>query len=90
MLGGLVALLVVAQVCWPLNPYQKIRPHHLYCHLHGRHYPVAALLRSAADLDVVFLLLIPLGLLTMMMIYWFSRLTNKFMVWFLKKTKERR
>ena len=90
MLGGLVALLVVAQVCWPLNPYRRFVL--IICIV--TFMVGIILLPRFYDLQPIWmwwsLLLIPLGLLTMMMIYWFSRLTNKFMVWFLKKTKERR
>jgi hypothetical protein len=35
------------------------------------------------------LLLVPLFLLTMMMIYWYSRLTNRFMRWFYRADRRR-
>lgn len=77
MLGAVVSLLVVGQVCWPLNPYRKF-------------VVTASLIVFAAailllpgfyDIHSVFtpwtFLIIPLSLLVMMLIYWVSRWTNQ-------------
>lgn len=90
MLGGLVAMLVVAQVCWPLNNYRRfIFVTCIVVFMLG-----IILLPRFYDMQPIWmwwsLLLLPLGLLIMMMIYWYSRLTNKFMVWFYKQQASRK
>jgi cation-transporting ATPase E len=76
MLGALVSLLVVAQVCWPLNQFRKF--------VLGASVVVflAAILILPKFYDIHSVwtpwsfLLIPLGVLIMMLIYWISRWTN--------------
>ena len=80
MLAGLVAMLVVADVCWPLVPYRKI----VLTVCISLFAACVLLLPRFYDMHSIFmwwsLLLIPLMILVMMMIYWFSRLTNKLML----------
>ena len=82
MLGGLVALLVVAEVCHPLkgNQYRQFIVYLCIAIFLG----AVLLLPSFYDMHSIFmwwsLLLIPLMLLVMMMIYWYSRFTNKLMI----------
>ena len=82
MLGGLVALLVVAEVCHPLKGY-RYRQFIVYLCI-AIFLGAVLLLPSFYDMHSIFmwwsLLLIPLMLLVMMMIYWYSRLTNKLMI----------
>ena len=82
MLGGLVALLVVAEVCHPLKGHQY-RQFIVYLCI-AIFLGAVLLLPSFYDMHSIFmwwsLLLIPLMLLVMMMIYWYSRLTNKLMI----------
>ena len=77
MLAGLVAMLVVADVCWPLVPYRKT----VLIVCISLFAACVLLLPRFYDMHSIFmwwsLLLIPLMILIMMMIYWFSRLTNK-------------
>ncbi len=77
MLGALVSLLVVAQVCWPLNNFRKF--------VLGASLIVFAaailLLPRFYDIHSVWtpwtFLLVPLAVLIMMIIYWISRWTNQ-------------
>ena len=82
MLGGLVALLVVAEVCHPLKGY-RYRQFIVYLCI-AIFLGAVLLLPSFYDMHSIFmwwsLLLIPLMLLVMMMIYWYSRFTNKLMI----------
>ena len=82
MLGGLVALLVVAEVCHPLKGHQY-RQFIVYLCI-AIFLGAVLLLPSFYDMHSIFmwwsLLLIPLMLLVMMMIYWYSRFTNKLMI----------
>ena len=91
MLGGLVALLVVAEVCHPLKGY-RYRQFIVYLCI-AIFLGAVLLLPSFYDMHSIFmwwsLLLIPLMLLVMMMIYWYSRLTNKLMIR-LDREQERR
>ena len=91
MLGGLVALLVVAEVCHPLKE-NKYRQFIVYLCV-GLFLGAILLLPNFYDVHSIFmwwsLLLIPLMVLVMMMIYWYSRLTNKLMVR-LAREQERR
>ncbi len=91
MLGGLVALLVVAEVCHPLKG-SKYRTFIVYLCV-GTFLAAVLLLPNFYDMHSIFmwwsLLLIPLMILVMMMIYWYSRLTNKLIIR-LKKEQERR
>ncbi len=77
MLAGLVAMLVVADVCWPLVPYRKT----VLIVCISLFAACVLLLPRFYDMHSIFmwwsLLLVPLMILIMMMIYWFSRLTNK-------------
>ena len=89
MLGGLVGLLVVADVCWPLNGWRRFILILCITVFIG----AVILLPRFYDMHPVFmswsLLLVPLFLLTMMMIYWYSRLTNRFMRWFYRADRRR-
>ena len=77
ILGALVSLLVVAQVCWPLNNFRKF--------VLGASLIVFAaailLLPRFYDIHSVWtpwtFLLVPLAVLIMMIIYWISRWTNQ-------------
>ena len=91
MLGGLVALLVVAEVCHPLKG-SKYRTFIVYLCV-GTFLAAVLLLPNFYDMHSIFmwwsLLLIPLMILVMMMIYWYSRLTNKLIIR-LRKEQARR
>ena len=84
MLGGVVAMLVVADVCWPLNAYRRfVLVTCIVCFIAGM-----LLFPGFYDMHSIFmwwtLLLIPLCFLVAMMLFWFSRITNRFMVKVLK------
>ena len=84
VLGGLVGLFIVAQVCSPMNGYHK-----LVTALAGVVMLLAILfLPGFYDIHTLWmgwsLLLIPLAVLAAMLIYWYSRLTNKFVKWFFR------
>ena len=89
MLGGLVGLLVVADVCWPLNTWRRF----IVVLCIAIFISAVILLPRFYDMHPVFmgwaLLLIPLFILTMMMIYWYSRVTNRFMRWFYREDRRR-
>ena len=74
MLGGLVALLVVAQVSWPFNRYRA----GIFALCIGVFFAAVILLPGFYDIHSLWtpwsLLLIPLALLICMTIYYFSRL----------------
>lgn len=77
MIGALVALLVVGQVSWPLNKYRRIIV--IICLVI---FAAAILfLPKFYDIHSIWtpwsLLLLPLAVLVMMLIYWFSRFTNR-------------
>ena len=84
VLGSLVGLFIVAQVCSPMNGYHK-----LVTALAGVVVLLAILfLPGFYDIHTLWmgwsLLLIPLAVLAAMLIYWYSRLTNKFVKWFFR------
>ncbi|MGX8703856.1 MAG: HAD-IC family P-type ATPase, partial [bacterium] len=90
MLGGFVALLVVADVCWPLNDYRKfVLITSVVVFVAGMIF-----LPGFYDMHSLFMwwsiLLIPLGFLVAMMLFWFSRVTNRFMVKVLKSREGRK
>ncbi len=89
MLGGLVGLLVVADVCWPLNAWRRF----ILVLCIAVFIGAVILLPRFYDMHPVFmgwsLLLVPLFLLTMMMIYWYSRLTSRFMRWYYREDRRR-
>ena len=88
MIGGFVALMVVAEVCWPLNPYRTF--------VLGA--CIAVLLAAVIFLPGFYdisplwspwsLLLIPVALLLMVLIYWYSRWTKRLMARFLTRWEE--
>ena len=90
MLGGFVALLVVAEVCWPLNAFRTI--------VFGASIAVflaaVILLPSFYEISSLWtpwsFLLIPLMLLLLILIYWYSRLTRTVMAKFLARIEEGR
>ena len=86
VLGGFIGLLIVAQVCSPLTYYHKIIVG--ICSL----FFILGILFLPGFYDIHnlwmwwSLLLIPLALLTAMLIYWYSRLTNRFVkFWYREK-----
>ena len=85
VLGGFVGLLVVRQVCSPMNQYHKII---MYICI-GIYLFALLFLPGFYDIHHLFMwrsiLLLPLGLLVAMLIYWYSRLTNRFVKWFFRE-----
>jgi len=85
LLGGLVALLVVADVCWPLNAYRKF----VLILCTAVFIAVILFLPGFYDIHQIFmwwsLLFIPLFFLVAMMIYWYSRVSNRIMVRVLRR-----
>lgn len=81
-LGGLVALLVVASVCWPLVPYRKF----VFTASVAVFAAAVILLPKFYDMHSLWmwwsLLLIPLAVLIMMLIYWFSKFVDFAVIWF--------
>ena len=85
MLGGFVSLIVVTEVCWPLNPYRTF--------VLGA--SIAVLLAGVIFLPWFYdigslwtpwsLLMIPAALLLTFLIYWYSRWTRKLMGKFLER-----
>ena len=90
MLGGFVALLVVADVCWPLNNYRRfVLITCIVAFVLG-----LIIFPGFYDMHSLFmwwtLLLIPLCFLVAMLLFWYSRATNRFMVKVLKSREERK
>ena len=85
VLGGFVGMLVVRQVCSPMNQYHKI----IMMVCIGIFVFEILFLPGFYDIHHLFmwrsLLLLPLALLTAMLIYWYSRLTNRFVKWFFRE-----
>jgi cation-transporting ATPase E len=87
MLGGLVGMLVVLQVLWPMNPY------HCFIFGSGAGVFILAIIFLPHFYDMApigmwwSLLLIPLGALTLWLIVEFSKLANRFTDWFLAEQK---
>ena len=85
VLGGFVGLLIVAQVCSPMNRYRKLILGACIAVM------VAAILFLPGFYDIhgIFmwwsLLFFPLALLAAMLVYWYSRLTNRFVSWFFRE-----
>ena len=87
MLGGLVSMLVVGAVCWPLNKWRRF--------VLTASIVVFALailfLPGFYDIHSIWtpwtLLLVPIMVFVMMLIYWFSRLTNR-LTWRYTKRRE--
>ena len=85
VLGSYVGMLIVIQVCSPLNRYRKL--------IVGASIAVILLvillLPGFYDIHGLFmwwsLLFIPLAVLVAMFIYWYSRLTNRFVEWFFRE-----
>ena len=77
MLGGMVSLLVVGQVIWPLNPYRRV----IWIICAVVFIAAVLLLPNFYDIHSIWtpwtLLLIPWGLLISVTIYGYSLLTNK-------------
>ncbi len=84
MMGGIVAMLVVANVCWPLTLFRRLVMGASLITFFGG----LIIFPAFYDMHSVFmwwsLLMIPLALLILIIIYYYSRLTNKFMVWFFR------
>ncbi len=85
VLGCYVGLLIVAQVCSPLNTYHKMI---VYICI-GLVLLAIVFLPGFYDIHGLWmwwsLLLIPMGLLVAMLIYWYSRLTNRFVEWWYRE-----
>ncbi len=84
MMGGIVAMLVVANVCWPLTLYRRlVMGASMITFFAG-----LFIFPAFYDMHSVFmwwsLLMVPLTLLILIIIFYYSRLTNKFMVWFFR------
>ncbi|MEE3419892.1 MAG: HAD-IC family P-type ATPase [Lachnospiraceae bacterium] len=88
MLGGLVALLVVGAVCWPLNAWRR------FVFAASAIVFLAAILILPGFYDIHSIwtpwsfLLIPIMLFVSMLIYWFSRATNKLAWKYTRKREE--
>ena len=81
-------MLIVIQVCSPLNAYHKfIIGASIACYV-----LVLIFLPGFYDIHHIWmwwsLLFIPLAILVAMLIYWFSRLTNRFVSWFFRENEE--
>ena len=88
VLGGYIGMLIVIQVCSPLNAYHKfIIGASIACYV-----LVLIFLPGFYDIHHIWmwwsLLFIPLAILVAMLIYWFSRLTNRFVSWFFRENEE--
>ena len=88
MMGGIVAMLVVANVCWPLTLFRRL----VLGASMITFFAGLFIFPAFYDMHSVFmwwsLLMIPLTLLILIIIYYYSRLTNKFMVWFFRYFRE--
>lgn len=90
MLGGLVGMLVVLQVLWPMNAYHRF----IFGACVGVFVLAILFLPHFYDMQPIWmwwsLLLIPLGLLTLWLIALFSKLANRFTDWFLMERERRK
>ncbi len=90
MLGALVSLLVVAQVSWPLNKFRRF----VVTASSIVFLAAVIFLPDFYDIHSIWtpwtLLLIPLGILIMMLVYWISRWTNRLTAKYTEKLKSAR
>lgn len=82
VLGGFIAILIVFEICTPMNKYHWfVVAMSIITFLAG-----LLLLPDFYDIHVLAmwwsLLMIPIGVLVCMLIYWYSRLANRFVQWF--------
>ena len=88
MLGGLVSMLVVASVCWPLAPYRKF----VLAVSSVVFLGAVILLPNFYDMHSIFmwwsLLLLPLSILVAIMISVYSMLTGKAIIKFGRMKQE--
>ena len=88
VLGTMIGLLIVAQVLSPMNTYHKI----ILGICVAVFLLVILFLPGFYDIHNLWmwwsLLFIPLSLLVAMLIYWYSRLTNRFVRWFFREKEE--
>ena len=88
VLGGYIGMLIVMQVCMPMNAYHK------FIVIISIAVFVLAILLLPGFYDIHHLwmwwslLFIPLSILVAMLIYWYSRLTNRFVGWFFREQEK--
>ena len=90
VLGGYIGMLIVTQVCMPMNAYHKF----IIAVSVGLFVLGILFLPGFYDIHHLWmwwsLLFIPLAILVAMLIYWYSRLTNRFVEWFFREQKTER
>ncbi len=87
VLAGYIGMLIVTQVCMPMNAYHKF----IIAVSVGLFVLGILFLPGFYDIHHLWmwwsLLFIPLSVLVAMLIYWYSRLTNRFVEWFFRDHK---
>lgn len=90
MLGGLVGMLVVLQVLWPMNPYHRF----IFIACISVFMLAIIFLPNFYDIHSIFMwwsfLLLPLGLITILLIALYARLARIFTSWFYAERERRK